>query len=61
MTTKKLPDENLKPGGNDARAPYAKPEIKRVDLALEETMSEGCKLGDSECTQGFPPLGVAGS
>ena len=26
------------------RRPYAKPEIKRVDLALAETLSTGCKM-----------------
>ena len=27
-----------------ARRPYAKPEIERVDLALAETLSTGCKM-----------------
>ncbi len=26
------------------RKPYEKPDIRRVDLALAETLSEGCKL-----------------
>ena len=35
--------------------PYVKPEIARVDLALAETLGEGCKLGsDSRCVG--PPL-----
>ena len=28
------------------RRPYAKPEIKRVDLAMAETLSTGCKMTD---------------
>ena len=32
------------------RRPYEKPEIRRVDLALAETLSQGCKLdSDSAC------------
>lgn len=27
-----------------ARKPYTKPEVKRVDLALAETLSTACKL-----------------
>ena len=38
-----------------ARQPYEKPEIKRVDLALAETLSQGCKLEtDSGCVG--PPV-----
>lgn len=44
------PDEEL-----TARQPYEKPEIKRVDLALAETLSQGCKLeSDSGCVG--PPV-----
>ena len=38
-----------------ARRPYEKPDVKRVDLALAETLSEGCKLeSDSGCVG--PPI-----
>ena len=38
-----------------ARRPYVKPDVKRVDLALAETLSEGCKLeSDSGCVG--PPV-----
>lgn len=33
------PEEEL-----TARRPYVKPAIQRVDLALAETLGEGCKL-----------------
>lgn len=37
------------------RRPYTKPEIKRVDLALVETLSTGCKFeNDSSCVG--PPI-----
>lgn len=37
------------------RKPYQKPRIKRVDLALAETLSEGCKLeNDFRCVG--PPI-----
>lgn len=37
------------------RRPYEKPIIQRVDLALAETLSEGCKLEtDSGCVG--PPV-----
>lgn len=37
------------------RRPYEKPEIKRVDLALAETLSQGCKLeADNACVG--PPI-----
>mgnify|MGYP003586913129 CR=1 FL=1 len=37
--------------------PYVKPEIARVDLALAETMSQGCKLESSNACVG-PPITV---
>lgn len=41
----------------DVRRPYAKPELKRVDLAMAETLSQGCKLeADSACVG--PPITV---
>lgn len=37
------------------RKPYEKPELKRIVLALAETLGSGCKLeGDSACVG--PPL-----
>lgn len=39
------------------RRPYAPPELKRVELALAETLSEGCKLEtDGKCMG--PPVTV---
>ncbi len=39
------------------RRPYAPPELKRVELALAETLSEGCKLEtDGKCMG--PPITV---
>ena len=49
--------ENQSPASEEltARQPYEKPDIKRVDLALAETLSEGCKLeSDSGCVG--PPV-----
>ena len=41
----------------EVRRPYAKPEVKRVDLAMAETLSQGCKLEtDSGCVG--PPITV---
>jgi hypothetical protein len=37
------------------RRPYEKPKITRVDLALAETLSEGCKL-DSDFKCVGPPV-----
>jgi hypothetical protein len=45
----------------EGRRPYIKPEVQRVDLALEETLSAGCKLNGTECTDPFPGIGQAGS
>ncbi len=50
-------DENRSPAGLDltVRRPYEKPDIERVDLALAETLSQGCKLeSDSGCVG--PPI-----
>ena len=49
--------ETQSPTGEEltARQPYEKPDIKRVDLALAETLSQGCKLeSDSGCVG--PPV-----
>ena len=54
--------ENQSPASEElmARQPYEKPDIKRVDLALAETLSEGCKLeSDSGCV-GPPVTGYEG-
>lgn len=50
--SKDLPFENEE---LNVRRPYQKPKIKRVDLALAETLSQGCKLDvDSACVG--PPI-----
>jgi len=46
------PDESPAP-----RPRYEKPEIQRVDLALAETLSEGCKLDAASRCVG-PPVGA---
>ena len=38
-----------------ARRPYAPPELKRVELALAETLSSGCKL-ESDIVCVGPPI-----
>ncbi len=43
------------------RQPYTRPEIRRVDLAIEETLTAGCKLAGTECTDPFPGISVVGS
>ena len=49
--------ETQSPTGEEltARQPYEKPDIKRVDLALAETLGGGCKL-DGECN--MPPITI---
>lgn len=37
-------DRPVETDGLTVRRPYEKPNIQRVDLALAETLSEGCKL-----------------
>ena len=45
-----------------ARKPYTKPEVKRVDLALAETLSQGCKLGsDPYCVGPIEQVFLEGS
>ncbi len=47
---------------DQVRLPYVKPEIQRVDLALEETLSAGCKLsGVCDADPFDPEGGQAGS
>jgi len=39
----------------ELRCPYEKPALHRVELAIDETLSAGCKLGtDSACVG--PPI-----
>ena len=53
MNTRPEPDSPVE--FEPVRRPYAKPELKRVDLALAETLSEGCKLeSDPGCVG--PPV-----
>ncbi len=48
-------DQQPIPAPPSVRRPYARPELKRVDLALAETLSSGCKLAsDSACVG--PPI-----
>lgn len=46
-----------------AKQDYVKPKIERVDLALEETLSAGCKLWGpgSPCGDEFNPAFESGS
>ena len=47
--------EQRKPISIETLRPYAKPSIQRVELAIDETLSTGCKLGsDSGCVG--PPV-----
>lgn len=39
---------------SESRLPYQKPEIRRVELAIDETLSTGCKLGDDSGCVGPP-------
>ncbi len=48
-------DNHESDAGRPGRRPYAKPELGRVELAIEETLSSGCKLGsDAGCVG--PPI-----
>ena len=42
------------------RRPYEKPEIQRVDLALAETLSQGCKLETDNLCVGPPITALEG-
>ncbi len=42
--------------GREAAQPYEKPSVKKVNLAVEETLSSGCKLDGAPCVP--PPPGV---
>ncbi len=55
--------ENYRPEDEHAvegKGTYKKPEVKRVDLALAETLSSGCKLA-GVCDDPFEPISEAGS
>jgi len=57
QTELKPADEPVSP-----RRPYVKPLIQRVDLALEETLTAGCKLVDGCGADAFDSEGgLAGS
>lgn len=47
----------------DARPPYEKPVVRKVNLAVEETLSSGCKLDGAPCVPPppLPALEEAGS
>lgn len=53
-------DEKEPASAPPARKPYCRPEIKKVDLALEETLSSGCKL-ENECTNLAPDPDLIGA
>lgn len=40
---------------NQERRLYEKPELRRVELAIDETLSNGCKLGEDSVCVG-PPI-----
>lgn len=42
------------------RLPYEKPELKRVELAIDETLSTGCKLGNDSVCVGPPVTAYEG-
>ena len=54
--------ENKTSAGEEltVRRPYEKPEIKRVDLALAETLSQGCKLETDNLCVGPPITALEG-
>lgn len=49
------PEKPFSEEAGPARRPYAKPELKRVDLAMAETLSQGCKLESDNACVG-PPI-----
>lgn len=53
-------EKQTEPQEDTPRRPYEKPVLERVDLALAETLSAGCKLAD-ECDDEFDPISEAGS
>lgn len=49
------PEQSLPPESVEERRPYSKPTLSRVDLALAETLSSGCKLETDFACVG-PPI-----
>jgi len=49
------PEKSTSTEAPPARQPYVKPDLKRVDLALAETLSTGCKLESDNACVG-PPI-----
>ena len=43
-----------------ARSPYERPMIQRVELAIDETLATGCKLGDDAGCVGPPVTAFEG-
>ncbi len=58
--TKAQPTPEIPPDDADARRPYDPPLVRRVDLAIEETLSSGCKLSGA-CDAPPDPDSEAGS
>ncbi|HKL22801.1 MAG TPA: hypothetical protein VJ904_13420 [Tichowtungia sp.] len=46
---------------NEQKTAYEKPRVIRMDLAVDETLSAGCKVDGTECTDPFPGLSEGGS
>jgi hypothetical protein len=44
----------------EPRLPYEKPFIQRVELAIDETLSSGCKLGSDSACVGPPFMAFEG-
>ena len=44
----------------EPKLPYEKPFIQRVELAIDETLSSGCKLGDDSACVGPPFMAFEG-
>lgn len=50
-------NKTLETDVKESRRRYIKPEIKRIDLALEETLSAGCKMVEGCGSDPFDPEG----
>jgi hypothetical protein len=50
-----IPAQSTTPEPRPERRPYVRPEVKRVDLAMAETLSQGCKLESDNACVG-PPI-----
>ena len=53
-------EQNRTNGQNKNKADYERPSVERIDLALAETLSSGCKL-DGVCNDFLHPISEAGS